>query len=76
MSGTGERVMWFDKDEGGLRSLRRLVIFDDGSACIEEDDTVEIGFEEAPDAWCDAIQYLRDRGYSECPPPGGDRSDS
>jgi hypothetical protein len=70
MSNAGERVTWFEKIEDGLRSLRRLVVFDDGSACVEEGDTVEIGFEEAPDAWRGAIEYLKDRGYSECPPPG------
>jgi hypothetical protein len=72
MSSADEQVMWFDKVEGGVRSVRRLVIFDDGSACIEDGDVVEVIFEEDADAWRDAIRYLEDQGYSECGPPGDD----
>jgi hypothetical protein len=72
MSNADERVMWFRKVEHGTPAIRRLVAFKDGSACVEEGKAVEIIFEEDPDTWRDAIRYLKDRGYSECPPPGKD----
>jgi len=69
MNDNDVRFLWFSKMERGPLCLRCLVVFHDGSASVEEGDIVEIIFEESPDAWLDAIKYLRLRGYSECLPP-------
>jgi hypothetical protein len=63
-----ERILWFSKIEHGAQSRRKIIIFDDGSACVDDGDTIEICFEGDSDAWRDAIQYLTNQGYAECPP--------
>ena len=64
-----DKVIWFSKVENGAASIRKVEIYQDGSAAIMEGESIEYGCEGSEDAWRGAIGYLLELGYSECAPP-------
>jgi hypothetical protein len=58
------KVLQFEKK--GPKGFARceMRVFADGSAYIRGDE-IEVGFDDAPEAWKDAFPYLESRGYEK-----------
>jgi hypothetical protein len=67
MKDTDERnptVILFQKEHNGSTFLCRLQVFPDGSIYVAGNDT-EIMFEESPESFRDAVEYVENSGYAK-----------